>query len=136
MVTIPPRFDVTAAQIDHVVSAFYDQVRRDPTLAPIFAAHVNDWSHHEAKIAGFWRNAILHERSYNGNPMQKHMAAGNIAPAHFALWLKIFDTVLNDELSELQAKSWSSLAHRIGQGLRYGVEHYQNAEGTIPNLSN
>lgn len=122
--SLPPRFPVTADQIGSVVAAFYARIRSHRELGPIFAAHVTHWPAHEAKIASFWRNAILLERSYEGNPMRVHMAAGNVKPAHFADWLAIFDEVLTDELEPLPARAWSELAHRIGQGLQFGLETY------------
>jgi len=120
--SMPPRFPITAEQITLVVNQFYAAVRANPEIGPIFAKHVTDWPSHESKIAGFWRNAILFERSYDGNPMQAHMRAGNVHPEHFDIWLGLFDTILVKNLPTDTAASWSALAHRIGRGLRYGVE--------------
>jgi hemoglobin len=126
--SLPPRFAISAAEIDQVVATFYGLVRDDPSLGPVFAAHVADWPSHEAKIARFWRNAILFERGYGGNPMQIHMAAGNVRPPQFAIWLGLFDQVLHAELPNETADAWSALAHRIGRGLRYGLESYKSDE--------
>lgn len=118
----PPRFEITAAEIDAVVAMFYDVVRHHPGLGPVFAAHVTDWPAHEAKIARFWRNAILHERSYDGNPFAVHQAAGDVRAPMFDVWLGLFDSVLARCLPAETAQSWSALAHRIGRGLRMGAE--------------
>ncbi len=126
------RFPIDPAQIDRVVAAFYAAVRSHPTLGPIFAAHVADWPTHEAKIGAFWRNAILFERGYDGNPMARHMAAGDVHGAHFVLWLALFDQTLTQELPPDTATVWSALAHRIGRGLRMGVEDLRK-QG-VPNL--
>ena len=120
--SIPPRFPITEDQIDWVVFRFYARVRAHPVLGPIFWKHVRNWDAHEAKIARFWRNAILFEKSYDGNPMDVHMAAGNVEGPHFAIWLGLFDEVLNAELPPDLAAAWSALAHRIGRGLRLGIE--------------
>jgi hemoglobin len=128
---MPPRFPVTRAQIARVVAVFYHRVREDTVLGPIFATHVVDWTPHEEKITNFWVNAILHGRVYDGNPMQKHMQAGNVEPDHFRTWLAIFDDVLQVELPADVAQSWSILAHRIGRGLQYGL---QTQKGGIPVL--
>lgn len=112
---------LTADQIDTVVRKFYAAVRQDPDLAPVFANHIHDWAEHENKIASFWRNAILREWSYAGNPMQKYHAAGDVKPEHFPIWLGLFDDVLHAELPPHLAQEWSRLAHRIGQGLSYGL---------------
>lgn len=120
------RFPITAEQIDQITAAFYAKVRVHPTLGPVFAAHVKDWRHHEVKIAGFWRNAIFLERSYAGNPMQIHKVAGDVHSAHFPIWLTVFDETLAENLPTEIATSWSALAHRIGRGLRMGL---QTSEG-------
>lgn len=130
MTAIPPRFAVTPEEIDRVVADFYAAIRAHPTLGPVFAAHVTDWPAHEEKIARFWRNAILLERSYDGNPMQVHRDAGNVRPGMFGPWLDLFDQTLARTLAPETAAQWSALAHRIGQGLRYGVtEQTRNTDG-------
>ena len=131
---MPPRIPVTEAQIDRVVAQFYARVRAHPALGPVFAAHVTDWPPHEAKIELFWRNALLLERCYNGNPMQVHAAAGNVKSDHFAVWLSLFDAVLEKELPPPLAQAWSVLAHRIGRGLSYGLPS-SCARHKVPDLS-
>lgn len=118
---LPPRFPITAAQIDAVVAEFYAVIRTHPGLGPVFASHVRDWPAHEAKIARFWRNAILFERSYDGNPLMVHRNAGNVHGPMFEVWLGLFDSVLRRELPPDLAQAWSDLAHRIGRGLRMGM---------------
>ena len=119
---LPPRFDISADDIARVVASFYAAIRQHPGLGPVFAAHVTDWPAHEAKISAFWRNAILLERSYDGNPMLAHRQAGNVKGPMFPVWLGLFDSVLTHELRPDQAEAWSALAHRIGSSLRMGVE--------------
>lgn len=118
---IPPRFPVSDTQIASVVAEFYACIREHPGLGPVFASHVTDWPTHEAKIASFWRNAILFERGYDGNPMAVHRAAGNVRPGMFDIWLGLFDSVLRRQLPPEPAAQWSELAHRIGRGLRFGL---------------
>lgn len=131
---IPPRFEITPEEIDRVVAEFYSAIRVHPGLGPVFAAHVTDWPAHEAKIAAFWRNAILFEKSYDGNPLAVHKAAGNVRPGMFDPWLGLFDSVLKRNLRPQTAAAWSALAHRIGQGLRYGVVEAQRFDDGVPKL--
>lgn len=119
--SIPPRFPLTPEQINQVVARFYAAVRKHEVLGPIFAEHVTNWPEHEEKIAAFWRNAILYERAYNGNPMAVHRAAGNVRSDHFPQWLALFDETLARCLPPESADAWSTLAHRIGAGLSMGV---------------
>ena len=134
MNAMPPRFPITPEQIEQVMSRFYARVRKDPVLGPVFANHVDDWPAHEAKIARFWRNAILFERSYDGNPMMAHMRAGDVRADHFDVWLALFDKVLNETLPAETAAAWSALVHRIGRGLRMGVQDVQKPADEVPTL--
>ncbi len=52
----------------------------------------------------------------------------------FEPWLKLFDSVLAEELSAAQAARWSALAHRIGRSLRAGVVDRDILPGGIPKL--
>ena len=117
------RFDITGSEIDRVVTLFYIRIRAHPELGPIFARYVADadWPAHEARVADFWANSILHERSYDGSPMAAHIKAGNVKPGMFSTWLDLFDATLRVELPPEKAVAWSALAHRIGRSLRAGV---------------
>lgn len=122
MSNLPPRFEVTRAEIERVVAVFYSIIRTHPGLGPVFAAHVTDWPAHEEKITRFWANAILFERSYDGNPMAVHHATPEVRAEMFEVWLALFDKILARELTPETAAAWSALAHRIGRGLRLGIE--------------
>lgn len=135
MTSLPPRFAITPEDIDRVVAEFYACIRVHPGLGPVFAAHVTDWPAHEEKIARFWRNAILFERCYDGNPLEVHKRAGNVRPGMFDTWLGLFDAVLRRMLAPDTAAAWSALAHRIGRGLRYGVVEQTTLAGGVPKLS-
>lgn len=134
MAPLPPKFDVTRDEIARVVAAFYEMVRQHPGLGPVFAVHIEDWPKHEAKIVNFWANAILYERSYDGNPLKVHREAGNVRPGMFDAWLGLFDLTLRSELRADQAAAWSALAHRIGRSLRAGVVEQKKGPGGVPIL--
>ncbi|MBN2629053.1 MAG: group III truncated hemoglobin [Rhodobacteraceae bacterium] len=116
------RFPITPAQIDATLAEFYACVREHPGLGPVFAAHVEDWPEHEAKISRFWRNAILHEGGYDGFPQRVHLAASDVRAPMFADWLGLFDSVLIRTLPPDTAAAWSDLAHRIGRGFHMAVQ--------------
>ena len=131
---LPPRFDITRPEIERVVAVFYECIRNHPGLGPVFAAHITDWPPHEAKVARFWANTILHERGYDGTPVTAHTEAGNVKPGMFSTWLALFDTVLEAELTPQQAQAWSALAHRIGRSLRASVVERETFAGGVPKL--
>ncbi|WP_341863049.1 group III truncated hemoglobin [Gymnodinialimonas sp. 57CJ19] len=132
------RVDVTEAQIRLVLDRFYARVRENPDLAPIFHHTVGTdpqvWEAHIAKIARFWRNALLRDPVYDGNPMLAHAGVAAIQPEHFAIWLGIFDDVLTEVLPPDVAARWSLVAHRIGRGLSLGLRAARARQSDIPDL--
>ncbi|AJE45888.1 group III truncated hemoglobin [Celeribacter indicus] len=131
---LPPKFEITAAEIDRVVARFYAKVRRHPELGPVFGAHVGDWPAHEDKIGRFWRNAILHERNYDGFPQRVHLQARDVKEGHFPIWLGLFDETLAEELAPETARKWSALAHRIGAAFRMGILQRDQPQNAPPRL--
>ena len=134
MTPIPPRFDITGAEIDRMMTAFYSRIRTHDVLGPIFGKYITDWDAHEAKIAAFWRNAILFERGYNGRPQQVHMQRPEVMGEHFPIWLDLFEETAHEVLTPLQAESWNALARRIGDGMRMGIEQVRAAPDAVPVL--
>lgn len=132
MSTLAPRFLITPDDIDTVMRRFYARIRAHDTLGPIFATHVSVWPEHEAKIGRFWKKAILHEAGYVGNPMMTHMGIASMRAHHFETWLTLFDEVVAETLDETPAAAFSALAHRIGRGLRLGIQDRDKPEGTAP----
>ena len=125
------------ADIRAVIELFYDRVRQDPRLGPIFARHVGtsdaDWRPHLGKIEDFWANVMMGDRAYQGNPMRIHMALGRLGAEDFARWLEIFDRAAGDSLPEKKAEAFRLAAHRIGRSLAMGLER-QHA-GRPPRLA-
>ncbi len=116
---------MTPDQIDRVVAVFYAAIRRHEVLDPVFAALSPDWPEHEEKDRPSSRkNAIpcCTNAITTAVAMQAHMRAGDVHAQHFAPWLMLFDETLRRTLPPETAEAWSQLAHRIGAGLRMGVE--------------
>ena len=132
-------FDITPDEIGRVLAVFYARVRQHPELGPIFNGRVGttdeEWATHIALISRFWRGAILREPGYDGNPMQAHMQAGDVKPNHFNPWLDLFEEVTTEVLPPETARAWIMLAHRIGRGLRMGVEDLSQPAQQVPRLN-
>ena len=47
------------AAIALLVDRFYDRVRRDPELGPVFNNAVHDWDAHKATLIDFWCSVAL-----------------------------------------------------------------------------
>jgi hemoglobin len=133
------KIDITAAEIDRLVEAFYQRIRAHPMLGPIFARAIAaedgpEWRAHEAKIAAFWRNAAGIDRSYDGNPMRVHVANEDVHPGMFSVWLALFRATAEELLEPEKAAQIAALADRIGEGMRYAVTQRGQTRGAPPVL--
>jgi hemoglobin len=83
----------TRDQVELLVERFYEKVKSDSLLAPIFS-HV-DWPKHMPTMYNFWSSMLLGDRSYAGNPMTNHLAL-KINRTHFEQWLKLFRSTVDE----------------------------------------
>ena len=90
----------TPEDIKLLVDTFYDKIRGNELLAPVFAKRISDetWPVHLEKMYRFWGSILLYTQNYNGSPFDKHIGLG-IGSEHFAKWLALFSTTV-DELFE------------------------------------
>lgn len=87
--------DITGiADIKLFVNEFYNKVRKDDLLGPVFSEKITgDWQPHLNKMYAFWNAALFAEPGYKGNPFAKH-APLKIGSPHFERWLVLFaDTI-------------------------------------------
>src|SRR5690606_37055559 len=62
----PPTAPLDQQQIARLVDRFYEKVRRDPMLGPVFNPAVDDWDEHKQLLTSFWSSVALGTRSYRG----------------------------------------------------------------------
>ncbi|MET0464522.1 MAG: group III truncated hemoglobin [Chitinophagaceae bacterium] len=82
-----------------MVNTFYERVRQDELIGPVFESRINDnWEPHLATMHDFWYTLLFGKEAYRGNPFAKHIGLP-IRGEHFQQWLRLFNTTL-DELFE------------------------------------
>ena len=93
----------TKTDIELLVNTFYEKVKKDDTIGPIFTEIVKvNWEQHLPVMYRFWENSLFYTGTYEGNPMEihKHLhRAVPLSPEHFNRWTTIFTTTV-DELFE------------------------------------
>lgn len=75
--------------IKFLVNEFYNKVRQDALLAPVFASRIKDWQSHLEAMYRFWNAALFGVRGYVGNPFLKHAKLPIDGP-HFEQWIRLF----------------------------------------------
>ena len=109
------------ASLAALVDRFYDKVRADPALGPVFNAAVHDWPAHKQLLTSFWSSVALGTRSYRGNPMAVHRAQPGISAAHFTRWLQLWRETTAEMFAPEAARTLRAYAERIGESLQYGL---------------
>lgn len=84
---------ITEPQIRTLVHSFYERVREDDMLGPVFEAHLaGRWDAHLAKMCDFWSSVLLATGRFRGNPVAAHRAIPGISPEHFDRWIELFES--------------------------------------------
>jgi hemoglobin len=98
--------------IQLLVNSFYDKVRQDHILAPVFNETIKEWPPHLDKMYRFWQSILLDQHTYNGAPFPKH-AVLSIGEEHFHRWLTLFHETVDSLFSGKKAQEAKFRANRI-----------------------
>lgn len=110
---------IDEALIEHVIRAFYDKVRRDPMLAPVFAKAIpGDWEPHLQTMFAFWSSVMMMSGRYHGQPVPKHQALAGVTPAHFNRWLELFGETASEYCEPAVSALFADRAQMIAGSLK------------------
>lgn len=120
------------AMIHGVVHGFYDEIRRDDLLGPIFLGRIKpeDWPHHLAKMCDFWSATLLRTSRYHGRPLPPHLAIPELGAAHFRRWLSLFRATVRRICPPEIAALFMDRALRIAHSFRLAVA-FSRSENTM-----
>jgi hemoglobin len=120
--TNDPQPDINDAMIHALVHGFYDKVRADAELGPIFDRVIGDgWDTHLAKMCDFWSSVMLTSGRYKGNPMIAHMRLKMVRPEHFARWLALFGETADERTPPAIAAQFRARSELIARSLQMGM---------------
>jgi hemoglobin len=120
----------SAAKLGHVsedgirqlVGAFYDKVRLDAELAPIFLRAIpGDWELHLTRMYAFWSSVMLTTGRYKGNPVVKHLVIPGIQPHLFERWLALFNATCGELFDDGVSEEFRAKAARIAESLKLAL---------------
>lgn len=114
---------IDEAYIARLVDAFYDRVRADAQLGPIFDAVIgNRWNEHLPRMKRFWESVALHAGTYSGQPVPAHQRLTNVTPADFKVWTALFRQTLEDTApSPAVVDYFMERAERIAESLKLAM---------------
>lgn len=118
-----PKKDLeTREDIGWLVDTFYEQVRADEQLGPIFNQIITDWPTHLEKITLFWDQVLFNTRLYDGNPMKAHIEVDkkvdySIDPTHFGTWLFYWINIINENFAGPRADLLKDRARKMQTSL-------------------
>ena len=113
----------TREDVSVLVHRFYDKIRQNELLGPIFNAHIADaqWPEHLSKLTDFWESNLFGLRTFRGSPSAKHIHVDKnlhytISQTHFAQWLQLWlETIDELYVGELATKA-KDMARRMATG--------------------
>ncbi len=106
--------------IERLVRAFYERVRKDDFIGPIFDARIRDWEPHLQQMCAFWSSLALMSGRYHGQPMRKHLPLP-IDRAHFDRWLELFEATAREVCPPKAADHFIERARRVAESLELGI---------------
>lgn len=90
----------TREDIEELVNAFYEKVRANDILGPIFDEIMQvDWEAHLPKMYDFWEQTLFHRPLYKGNPVTVHQKVHTQSPLEkkqFDTWLQLFNETVDE----------------------------------------
>ena len=108
-----------------LVSVFYDRVREDDILGPIFddVAHV-DWATHLPRMCDFWESVLFARATFKGTPLIAHRALARRTPltsAAFDRWIALFQSTVDDLFAGPMAEHAKNSAARIAATMEQNI---------------
>lgn len=111
------------AMIRDVVHGFYDAIRNDELVGPIFHRRIEaeQWPIHLAKMCDFWSATLLRTGRYDGRPLPPHLAIPELGDEHFRRWLTLFRATVTRLCPPEVARLFMDRAMRIAHSFRLAV---------------
>jgi len=113
---------LTEVELREQVERFYEKVRADEALGPIFADHVADWPSHLDRLTDFWSSIMLTSGRYKGNPYAVHLPFSvRLDTALFERWLVLWSETARELFADDIASRFEDKAGRVANSLIAGL---------------
>lgn len=111
------------AYVSLLVEAFYERIRADSVLGPVFNDAIGDaWPIHLSKMKDFWASVAFNAGRYSGKPVPAHKKHTTIHRSHFDLWMGLFRQTLEETAPTPAAVDYfMERAERIARSLKMAL---------------
>lgn len=118
------------AMVHAVVHGFYDAIRRDDLLGPVFNGIIPpaDWPVHLKKMCDFWSATLLRTGRYEGRPLPPHLAIPELQERHFRRWLELFRATVERLCPSDVADLFLDRALRIAHSFRLAIAFHRGED--------
>lgn len=115
-----------------VVHGFYDEIRKDELLGPIFMGAIapEEWPHHLGKMCDFWSATLLRTGRYDGRPLAPHLRLPGLGEEHFRRWLTLFRATVCKFCPPEVAALFMDRAMRVAHSFRLAIA-FHHGEDTL-----
>lgn len=111
-----------------LVHSFYDKIRADQVLGPIFKASISDekWPGHLDKMVDFWMGNLFGIKGFKGEPILAHVKADNkidnkINQEHFAYWIRLWFETLDENFEGEKCQKAKDVARMLTTPMYFAV---------------
>jgi hemoglobin len=109
-----------------LVNTFYDRVKRDDLIGPIFNTIIgDDWSRHLPIMYSFWNTVLFGAADYKGQAIAPHINIDRKIPLeqhHFDRWITYWRDTVDQLYAGPNAELIKGKAYTMLQLIKYKVE--------------
>jgi len=109
---------VSEETVADLVARFYDRIRADERLGPMFIAAIPDWDGHLKIMRDFWSAVLLRTSRYSGCVMSPHFNLP-IEAGDFDRWLVLFHQSAEETLPPQAVERVLAVADGVTARLRH-----------------
>lgn len=124
----------TEEEVHTLVHRFYDRIRSDTLLGPVFNDHIRNWDEHLKTMVDFWSALLRGTARFQGRPMPKHAALPTLNASMFHHWLALFDVTTQELDNPDMAARAREFARRIARQLWMAYQISNFPDQTVSDL--
>jgi hemoglobin len=121
------------ADIELLITTFYEQVKKDETIGYIFTDVVKiNWEHHIPIIVDFWETILLDNTVYTKNAMEVHYDLNKkipLQPKHFTSWVTLFTNTIDELFIGTKATLAKTRAKSIADVMQFKMTNTNDKLG-------